>query len=105
MTLSSLLGFLVVGLMVWLALAFKPLRKAIGLLLVIVGAILSLSLIGLILGVPMILAGGLLMFFYFDCRVAGYRNLRNFTKLNRRPPCHYVLPVHTKRVCHGAAPS
>jgi len=49
--------------MVWLALAFKPLRKAIGLLLVIVGAILSLSLIGLILGVPMILAGGLLLFF------------------------------------------
>ncbi|MEI8088399.1 MAG: hypothetical protein WCG63_02280 [Opitutaceae bacterium] len=63
MTLSSLLGFLVVELMVWLALAFKPLRKAIGLLLVIIGAILSLSLIGLILGVPMILAGGLLLFF------------------------------------------
>jgi hypothetical protein len=63
MTFNSLLGFLVVGLMVWLALAFKPLRKAIGLLLVIVGAILCLSLIGLILGVPMILAGGLLLFF------------------------------------------
>jgi len=63
MSLSSLLGFLVVGLKVWLALAFKPLRKAIGLLLVIIGAILSLSLIGLILGVPMILAGGLLLFF------------------------------------------
>ncbi len=63
MLFSSLLGFLVVGLMVWLALAFKPLRKAIGLLLVIIGAILSLSLIGLILGVPMILAGGLLLFF------------------------------------------
>jgi hypothetical protein len=62
MTLNSLLGFLIVGLMVWLALAFKPLRKAIGLLLVIVGAILCLSLIGLILGVPMILAGGLLLF-------------------------------------------
>ena len=63
MTFNSLLGFLVVGLMVWLALAFKPLRKAIGLVLVIIGAILSLSLIGLILGVPMILAGGLLLFF------------------------------------------
>ena len=63
MTLNSLLGFLIVGLMVWLALAFKPLRKAIGLLLVIVGAILCLSLIGLILGVPMILVGGLLLFF------------------------------------------
>ena len=63
MTLNSLLGFLIVGLMVWLALAFKPLRKAIGLLLVIVGAILCLSLIGLIVGVPMILAGGLLLFF------------------------------------------
>jgi hypothetical protein len=63
MTLNSLLGFMIVGLMVWLALAFKPLRKAIGLLLVIVGAILCLSLIGLILGVPMILAGGLLLFF------------------------------------------
>ena len=63
MTLNSLLGFLIVGLMVWLALAFKPLRKAIGLSLVIVGAILCLSLIGLILGVPMILAGGLLLFF------------------------------------------
>lgn len=63
MTFNSLLGFLIVGLMVWLALAYKPLRKAIGLLLVIVGAILCLSLIGLILGVPMILAGGLLLFF------------------------------------------
>jgi hypothetical protein len=63
MTLNSLLGFLIVGLMVGLALAFKPLRKAIGLLLVIVGAILCLSLIGLILGVPMILVGGLLLFF------------------------------------------
>ena len=63
MTLNSLLGFLIVGLMVWLALAYKPIRKAIGLLLVIVGAILCLSLIGLILGVPMILAGGLLLFF------------------------------------------
>ena len=63
MTFNSLLGFLVVGLMVWLALAFKPLRKAIGLLLVIIGAILSLSLIGMILGVPMILAVGLLLFF------------------------------------------
>lgn len=63
MTFNSLLGFLVVGIMVGLALAFKPLRKAIGLLLVIIGAILCLSLIGLILGVPMILAGGLLLFF------------------------------------------
>lgn len=63
MTLNSLLGLLVLGLMVGLALAFKPLRKAIGLLLVIIGAILSLSLVGLILGVPMILAGGLLLFF------------------------------------------
>jgi len=63
MSINSVMGFLVVGLMVWLALAFKPLRKAIGLLLVIIGAILCLSLIGLILGVPMILAGGLLLFF------------------------------------------
>jgi hypothetical protein len=63
MSINSVMGFLVVGLMVWVALAFKPLRKAIGLLLVIIGAILCLSLIGLILGVPMILAGGLLLFF------------------------------------------
>ena len=63
MSINSVMGFLVVGLMVWLASAFKPLRKAIGLLLVIIGAILCLSLIGLIWGVPMILAGGLLLFF------------------------------------------
>lgn len=44
------------------ALAIKPIRKATGLLLVILGAIASSTGIGLIIGIPMILVGGILLF-------------------------------------------
>jgi len=45
-----------------LALAVKPIRKAVGLLLVILGILASLSVWLLILGVPMILVGAILLF-------------------------------------------
>jgi hypothetical protein len=45
-----------------LALAIRPLRKAIGLLIVILGALASLTGVGLIIGIPMILIGGVLLF-------------------------------------------
>jgi hypothetical protein len=44
------------------ALAIKPVRKAVGLLLVILGTLASLTGIGLIIGIPMILIGGILLF-------------------------------------------
>jgi hypothetical protein len=44
------------------ALAFRPFRKAIGLMLVVLGTIASLTLIGLVVGIPMLLVGGFLLF-------------------------------------------
>jgi hypothetical protein len=44
------------------ALSFKPLRKTIGLLLVILGSIACFTIIGLVLGVPMIIIGGIFLF-------------------------------------------
>ena len=46
-----------------LALYFRPIRKTIGLLLVILGAIASMTLVGLMYGIPMIIIGGLFLFF------------------------------------------
>ncbi len=55
--------FLIVGLLLTVgALAIKPIRKAVGLLLVILGILASLTGIGLIIGIPMILIGGILLF-------------------------------------------
>lgn len=48
--------------MIALALLFKPMRKTIGLLLIILGAIACLTLFGIVIGIPMIIAGGLMMF-------------------------------------------
>ena len=45
-----------------LALAVKPLRKAIALVMLILGGIVCLTGIGIIIGVPMILVGGVLLF-------------------------------------------
>lgn len=45
-----------------IALSFKPLRKTIGLLLVILGFLACLSFIGIIFGIPLIIIGGLLLF-------------------------------------------
>lgn len=44
------------------ALLCPPIRKSIGLLLVILGAILCLSCIGLAIGIPFVLIGGFLLF-------------------------------------------
>jgi hypothetical protein len=54
----------VIGLAVlmMLPLFWKPTRKAIGLLNIIVGAILTLTGIGAIIGIPMILVGGICLF-------------------------------------------
>jgi len=44
------------------AVAFKPIRKAIGLLFIILGIIECVSIIGLVIGIPSILVGGILLF-------------------------------------------
>ena len=54
---------IIAGIMVVLSLTVKPLRKSLGLLLVILGAIASLTGIGIIIGIPMIVVGGILLFF------------------------------------------
>lgn len=55
--------FLLFGFFLTLAaLAIKPIRKSAGLLLVIVGTIASFTGIGLIIGIPLILVGGVLLF-------------------------------------------
>ena len=53
------LGFL--GFFV-LPLFWKPSRKAIGLMNIIIGAIVSLTGIGALIGIPMIVFGGILLF-------------------------------------------
>ena len=44
------------------AVLFKPLRKTIGLLLVVLGSIACATIFGLVVGIPLILIGGLLLF-------------------------------------------
>ena len=56
---QSFLGFLV---FIVLPLAWKPSRKAIGLLNIILGAIVSLTGIGIIIGIPLMFFGGILLF-------------------------------------------
>ena len=55
----GVLGFL--GFFV-LPLFWKPSRKAIGLMNIIIGALVSLTGIGAIIGIPMIVFGGILLF-------------------------------------------
>ena len=59
---TIILALIVLGLLAAAALTFKPLRKTMGLLLVILGAIACLTFFGLIIGVPMIIVGGILLF-------------------------------------------
>ena len=59
---QAIFGFFVVIILMVVAFSFKPLRKAIGLLLIIMGALVSLTIIGLILGIPAIIIGGVLLF-------------------------------------------
>ena len=53
-----------VGLLVFvvLPLYWKPSRKAIGLMNIIIGSLISLTVIGAALGIPMIIFGGILLF-------------------------------------------
>lgn len=56
---NILIGIIVVLI---LPLFWRPTRKAVGLLNIIVGAIISLTGVGLVLGIPMILLGGICLF-------------------------------------------
>ena len=53
-----------VGLLVFvvLPLYWKPSRKAIGLMNIIIGSLISITVIGAALGIPMIIFGGILLF-------------------------------------------
>ena len=54
---------LIIGIALFiLAMFVEPIRKAIGLTLVVVGILLMLSVIGFIFGLPMLFLGGLLLF-------------------------------------------
>lgn len=57
-----ILAVLLFAALIVIALAIKPIRKASGLTLVILGAIFSLTGIGIIIGAPMILVGGVVVF-------------------------------------------
>jgi hypothetical protein len=60
MTLSTVLGLAVA--LVLIALMIRVLRKATGLLLVILGIFACFSVVGLIVGVPLVFVGGILLF-------------------------------------------
>ena len=56
---QGLIGFIVLFV---LPLMWKPSRKAIGLTNIIAGGIISLTGIGIIIGIPMMIFGGILLF-------------------------------------------
>ena len=56
---SQVIGFIF---LIVLPLLWKPSRKAIGLMNIIIGAIISLTGIGLIVGIPLIFIGGIFLF-------------------------------------------
>ncbi|OGF91311.1 hypothetical protein A3H65_00805 [Candidatus Giovannonibacteria bacterium RIFCSPLOWO2_02_FULL_45_14] len=58
----GIISTIIALIMVAAALYFRPLRKTIGLLLVILGAIVCFTIIGMVIGIPMIIVGGLLLF-------------------------------------------
>lgn len=62
MDIQQFLTLIIVAGLIFLALVYKPLRKTIGLLLVILGFITCLTFIGIVFGIPMIIVGGLLLF-------------------------------------------
>lgn len=62
MEVQEIVGLLVVSALVFMAVFFKPFRKTVGLLLVILGAVASFSFFGIVIGIPMIIVGGLLLF-------------------------------------------
>ena len=62
MEMSQVIILILVIIFAGAALSFKPLRKTIGLLFVILGSIACFTIIGLVLGVPMIIIGGIFLF-------------------------------------------
>ncbi len=62
MDIQQILALLVVIILIVAALYFKPIRKTVGLLLVILGGLACITIIGLILGIPMIIIGGIFLF-------------------------------------------
>lgn len=59
---TTTLTLIFLGVLTLLGLTYKPIRKAIGLLFIILGAIATFTFIGAIVGIPMILIGGVLLF-------------------------------------------
>ncbi len=59
---SNSMPFIVSSLFVVVAILFKPMRKTIGLLLVILGTLACLTFFGLPVGIPVIIVGGLMLF-------------------------------------------
>lgn len=57
-TLVALIGIILLA----LALYLKPIRKTIGLLFAILGTLLCFTFVGAVIGIPMIVVGGLLLF-------------------------------------------
>jgi hypothetical protein len=62
MNILSVIAVFVVIVLIIAALSFKPIRKTIGLLLVILGGLVCLTVVGIIIGIPMIIIGGLFLF-------------------------------------------
>jgi hypothetical protein len=62
MAIPQVLGLCLLIILIVAALAIKPIRKTIGLLLVILGGLACITVIGLIVGIPMIIVGGLFLF-------------------------------------------
>jgi hypothetical protein len=59
---NKIILLIIVSGLIYLGLSVRALRKTIGLALVVFGAIISLTLIGFIVGLPMVLVGGFLLF-------------------------------------------
>ena len=55
--------YAIIGVVIFiLAISIRPLRKTMGLLAVILGTIVCLTGIGIIIGIPMMIIGGLFLF-------------------------------------------
>ncbi len=59
---TGMLVIIVAVLLVIIALKIKAIRKATGLVLVVLGILATFTGIGMIIGVPMIFIGGILLF-------------------------------------------
>lgn len=62
MNLLATLALLVATALIVSALHFKTLRKTVGLLLVILGGMACFTVIGIVIGVPVVLVGGVFLF-------------------------------------------